>query len=92
MSDTVWDHFHFRMRPLPKCDAPSLWQFRPISILRASAKLWSRCFINVLARYDTIPNPARIGFKRNHACAEIVTEMRLLKENRSQWGMEARVA
>lgn len=60
--DTTWDHF--RVRLLPKSNSP-VWSrlLRPSSILKASARLYSRCFFMVLEKCGHIPQPAHMGFK-----------------------------
>lgn len=65
---------------------------RPIAILKASAKRWSSCFYGALEKYDITPNAAHMGVKKTYACVESVQVVRLLLSERSEWGLETRIA
>lgn len=80
----TWDRFDISL--LPKANAPTACKaLRPIAILLASAKLWSRCFFSILGEYDVQCSPSHLGLRRGHSCAELVTTVRLLLEKRSEW-------
>lgn len=71
---------------LPHVSAPTPFKMlRPIAVLLASAKLWSRCFFTILGEYgcDTECSPSHLGFRLGHSCSEVVASVRLLVENRS---------
>lgn len=81
----IWDAFKIRL--LSKCDAPTQLRFlRPIAILLASAKLWSRACFQKLSAFGTDRNEAHLGFCPGCSCVELVTTTRLVLERRSEWG------
>lgn len=86
VADPVWDSFKIRL--LPKCDAPKQFRFlRPIAILLASAKLWSKACFQKLSAFDTDRNETHLGFCPGCSCVELVTTTRLVLERRCEWGM-----
>lgn len=91
MQGGAWDHC--RVRLLSKVNARTLFKLlRPIAILVASAKLWSRCFFVALEAYDTVLNQAHMGFKKTYGCAELVLLIRLPLSKRAEWGLQALLA
>lgn len=89
IADEVWDRF--RIRLLAKVEAPTFFKLlRPIAVLKASVKLWSRCCYGEFEKYDVLPNTAHLGFKKTYACAELVQVVRmlLLLSKRAEWGLQ----
>lgn len=84
IADPIWDRFDVSL--LPKANAPTAFKMlRPIAILLASAKLWSRCFFTILGEYDTGCSASHLGLRLGHSCSELVTTVRLLLERRGEW-------
>lgn len=91
VADPCWDEFHVRL--LGKTSAPTLFSLlRPLAVLPGSAKLWSRCMLGELEKYDTPDDPSHLGFKKGRSCAQLVSIMRLLLEKRMGWVMSTYVA
>lgn len=80
MEDPWWDQVRVRL-PGKKSAPTPFSMLRPIAILPTTAKLWSRCVLGVLGRYDAPDDPTHLGFKKGHSCAELVSVMRLVLEN-----------
>lgn len=61
---------------------------RPVAILTASAKIWSRTMFLLLERYDTNCSPFHLGSGKAHSCPDPVTIVCLLLEQRGEWGLK----
>lgn len=65
VADAPWGRFDISL--LPNANAPvALNMLRPIAILLASAKLWSRCSFTILGDYDVQCSAPYLGFRRGH--------------------------
>lgn len=72
LEDPCWEQVHVRL--LGKKSAPTAFSLlRPIAVLPTTAKLWSRCMLGVLEKYDSPDNPGHLGFKKGHSCAELLS-------------------
>lgn len=80
IGDTVWDRFGVSL--LPKENAPTKFKLlRPIAILLASARLWSRTLFTVLEASDVECSASHLGFRKGHSCVELVSAIRLLQND-----------
>lgn len=91
VGDPAWDALHITL--LAKRSAPTAFKLlRPIAVLLASAKLWSRCMLHALEAYDIERSPSHMGFQKAHSCAELVATIRPILDHRQEWGLSTRVA
>lgn len=86
VSDPVWDQFGVAL--LPKKNARTKFKLlRPMAILLANAKLWSRCFFLILGDYDVDCSASHLGFRKEHYRAEVFTVVRIPLSKRWEWGL-----
>lgn len=91
IEDLVWDSFDVSL--LAKASPPKAFNLlRPIAVLLASAKLWSRCMFHALLACGVDCSPSHMGFRRAHSCAELAATLRLILDRRQEWGLPTRIA
>lgn len=89
--DAACDDFDISL--LPKASAPmDFKQLRPVAVLQACAKLWSRCMLPALQKYDVGCSPAHMGFRKAYSCPEFVATMRLVLARRMDWRDDTRIS
>lgn len=92
VADPCWDRF--RIRLLAKCYAPTAFRLLiPVAILKASSKLWSRCFLRGTGAVRQHPEPRSHGIQKDIRMLGVcVSVVRLLFEKRAEAGLETHVA
>lgn len=59
---------------------------RPIALLNASAKIWSRLMFGRLQPLDENNDPGSMGFKKGCNVAKLVLDFHILRDRTLEWG------